>query len=51
MIETQIPQTTDAPRRSSGMRRTATRVAAALGITIGVLATAGPSWAGPMMGC
>ena len=37
------------PRRSP--RRALTRVMAACSITLGTLAVAAPSWAGPMMGC
>lgn len=38
-------------RRSPNRRRTLARAVAACGITIGALAVAAPSWAGPMMGC
>lgn len=32
-------------------RRTARRILAGAAITLGILAVAAPSWAGPMMGC
>lgn len=42
---------TRAARRSPQLRHTLARLAVACSITIGVLAVAGPSWAGPIMGC
>lgn len=52
MVKTQPPQTTAgvAPETSRFRRRTA-RLVAAGAIVAGTLAVAGPSWAGPMMGC
>lgn len=42
-----MPQT----ERPQTPRRIARRILAAASITLGTLAAASPSWAGPMMGC
>lgn len=42
---------TRAARRWFSLRTTVTRLAPAVGIVIGVLAVASPSWAGPITGC
>lgn len=52
MVDAQSTQTaasiTPEPSRR---RRSVARMVAAGGIVIGTLAVAGPSWAGPLMGC
>lgn len=42
---------TRAARRWFSVRTTVTRLAAVVSIVVGVLAVAGPSWAGPITGC
>lgn len=52
MVETRPPQTsTRVVPRISRFRRRATRLVAAGAVVAGTLAVAGPSWAGPVMGC
>jgi hypothetical protein len=46
MLDTNSPNT---PRQAG--RRRLIRMVAACGITLSALATAAPSWAGPLMGC
>lgn len=52
MIEARQPAPTnsDSGRAKRGNRRVA-RAAAAVGIVLGTMGTASPSWAGPLMGC
>lgn len=52
MVETQnAEKSSRVARHSFRLGYTLARVVAAGGIVIGVLAVAGPSWAGPLMGC
>ena len=54
MTQAQVPETAhpaSPESRSSRRRRRLTRALAAGSIVVGTLAVAGPSWAGPQMGC